>query len=290
MRHLGLGLLCCVMAGCGAPSGSAQPAPPDAATPSAASATTARPCDIDLANPIVIPGDRRKNQPPGPEKRAYRLGDGSIVFAGRVTVDADGAPTAYNPSNTGLDYLANGGSPGNWWALATDAQRCGKTGRPVVQGASDPAPGYYVTMTTMTNPAISNCRIQRRYVDSSTIPYVGLAPSIARISSEGRGRYAVVGRMNGTDAQPAIHADAAPASGIGEASIELTRRLGLNPSPKNGGTGSRDFIYVVMPPGEEGGFPANAAAVETAASAAFEGWGGEARMNACRRAVAAALR
>jgi hypothetical protein len=33
--------------------------------------------------------------------------------------------------------------PGNWWALVT------RNGRPIVQGADDPAPGFYVSTTTL---------------------------------------------------------------------------------------------------------------------------------------------
>jgi hypothetical protein len=282
----GFALLGIVLAGCAEVADTAAPAPqPPAATAAAPSSDPS--CGIDPARRIVIPANPRDSG--DTEKRAYPLPDGSIVFAGRVTVDADGAPRAYNPTDTGLDFLANGGVPGNWWALATDAPRCEPQGRPVVQGPDDAAPGFFVTKTTMTNPAIADCRIQRRYVDSTAIPYVALPPGIARITGN-RGRYAVVGRLTGGAVQPAIHADAAPRSGIGEASIELTRRLDLNPSPKSGGTKARDFLYLVFAPQEAAGFPASAAAVESGAMAAFERWGGEARWNACRNAVAAAPR
>jgi len=41
-------------------------------------------------------------------------------YKSELTIDADGAYRAYHPKNIGLDYLANAGSPGNWWALVTD--------------------------------------------------------------------------------------------------------------------------------------------------------------------------
>jgi hypothetical protein len=298
MPRLAFSLLCVTLASCG---GSEAPIPQASLSPAdppimAAAATTEAPCDIDLANPIVIPPDPPPHDlPPGqhpisnPAKRAYRLSDGSVVFVGRVTVDADGAPRAYNPSDTGLDLLDNGGEPGNWWALATDAPNCGTSGKPILQQAGDPAPGFYVTKTTMTNPAVGNCKLQRNYVDSSKIPYVAFSPLVAQITGN-KGRYAVVGRLSGGEVQLAIQADAASKHGIGEASIELTRRLGLNPNPKSGGTQAREFIYVAMPPHETASFPANVAAVETGAGDAFQRWGGEARLKTCRQAVAAAPR
>ena len=39
-----------------------------------------------------------------------------------MTIDADGAPNAYHPDNTGLDDLANAGTPGRWEGLAKDAE------------------------------------------------------------------------------------------------------------------------------------------------------------------------
>ena len=87
-----------------------------------------------------------------------------------MTICADGAPKAYHADNSkALDFLGNAGHPGNWWAIVTDNGR--PDGKPVVQGAGDPAPGYYVSMTAMPNPQFP-LRDPRRYVDATTIPYV----------------------------------------------------------------------------------------------------------------------
>ncbi|GAB4023719.1 hypothetical protein GCM10028808_74810 [Spirosoma migulaei] len=46
------------------------------------------------------------------------------LFIAGLAVDADGSPRAYNKDNSkALDYLANAGKVGNWWALATDNQK-----------------------------------------------------------------------------------------------------------------------------------------------------------------------
>jgi hypothetical protein len=76
------------------------------------------------------------------------LDDGSAFFyeAG-LTIDADGAPHAYHPNEkSGLDYLSNAWRPGNWWALVTDNAK--PSGRPIIQGANDPAPGFYMHWLT----------------------------------------------------------------------------------------------------------------------------------------------
>ena len=47
--------------------------------------------------------------------------DSAFFYEAGMMIDADGAPEAYNPDNkSGLDYLGNAGTPGNWWALVTD--------------------------------------------------------------------------------------------------------------------------------------------------------------------------
>ena len=76
--------------------------------------------------------------------------DGSYTFLAGMTIDADGANghdgsgrAAYGPPGTDpLDYLANAGHEGNWWGIVTVA------GRPVVQHAGNPAPGYYISTTS----------------------------------------------------------------------------------------------------------------------------------------------
>jgi hypothetical protein len=236
-------------------------------------------CNVGAEDAIVVPKNRRDSS--DRVKNAYRLPSGAVGFVGRFTIDADGHPNAYHPADTGLDALAAAGGPGNWWALATDKQDCGEQGVPVVQGASDPAPGYYVARTSMTNPAVRNCRLQRNYVHSGEIPYVAISPVISRVSggNGGKGRLGIVVDLENGKRGFALHADQAPSSGIGEGSMRLARTLGLDDNPRIGGTGQRRFAFILFP--STAGFPADAQAVETAAASALAAWGGEARLNAC---------
>src|SRR3990172_2424520 len=71
---------------------------------------------------------------------------GVTMYKAKMYIDADGSPRAYGPSNSGLDWTANAGSPGNWWGVVTD-----NNGDPVIQGSGDPFPGMYVSSTSLVN-------------------------------------------------------------------------------------------------------------------------------------------
>src|SRR6185369_7792620 len=66
---------------------------------------------------------------------------------------------------------ANAGHPGNWWALVTDNGQ--PSGRPVVQTDADPAPGFYISTTSLEDP---NCdrKDPRRYVNSEAVNFIVL--------------------------------------------------------------------------------------------------------------------
>lgn len=243
--------------------------------------------DCKLLNTITLPPN------PATEtaaKHAYGLADGSRVFMGQLFIDADGAPKAYHRNDgVALDNLANAGEPGNWWALATYAKDCGPNGKPAVQSKSDPAPGYYVVLTSMVDPKISDCRKQRKYVDATQIPYVALSQKIRPFNYEANsGALALVVNTRTGKRSFAVFADQAPDHGFGEGSIALGKRLGLSGDPKTGGTDVRENLIMVFAP--EMGFSRDVAAIEAKAKAAFIAWGGEAKLNECLIAVKAANR
>jgi hypothetical protein len=61
-------------------------------------------------------------------KLAVHINSGAVLFSAGMQIDADGAPNAYGPNNTGLDYTANAKNGDNWVGVATDS-----SGKPVVQ-------------------------------------------------------------------------------------------------------------------------------------------------------------
>src|SRR5207302_10540413 len=100
----------------------------------------------------------------------------NFFFTSKMSVDADGSPRAYHPDNhSGLDNLANAGHPGNWWAIVTDNGK--KNGTPVIQGANDPAPGYYVSTTSLQDDT-KRSTDPNRYVDAEVIPFIALPPEV----------------------------------------------------------------------------------------------------------------
>jgi hypothetical protein len=190
--------------------------------------------------------------------------DGVIQWSSGLAVDADGAPRAYAPLESGLvalDYLGNAGHPGSWWALACDG-----TGQPVIQGADDPAPGYYVSTTALQDKAFP-VTSQRRYVDSSAIPYLAVPPELlaagVKLGDVARVTY---------QAQwcPCVVADIGPRKKLGEGSIALAAALGINASPRHGGVGRG--LQVTLWAGSTRGWYRGRDAVSAQVELAWEAW------------------
>jgi len=199
------------------------------------------------------------------------------VFKSGLAVDADGAFRAYHPNNRlGLDSIEHAGHPGDWWALATDTGS--PSGHPVLQGKNDPAPGYYVSMTSLFDAEDRNERDPRRFVDSASIPYVVLPPKgfkHARL-----GDFATVVNLHNGKSSPAIVADeSAPELPMGEGSIALANSLGIDSNPRTGGV-EHGVVYVVFP-GSGNGKPQTLAEINSIARKDFESWGGMAELRSC---------
>jgi hypothetical protein len=200
----------------------------------------------------------------------------AAVFRSKMSICADGAPRAYNKDDgVALDYLANAGRPGNWWALVTDSN-----GNPVVQGQNDPAPGYYVSMTALTNPGASSTT-PAHYIDASTIPYVVLPAhrftSFTSIKRLHLGDVGVAYNVDNNEMAFAQFCETGPDGALGEASIALANALGVNSNPKHGGVSGRRIVYVVFP-GTGLGRGFTVAQINATATPVFESWGGLARL------------
>lgn len=184
---------------------------------------------------------------PLPRKNA----DGSYTTppAG-MAIDADGAngqssapvygPPGYIP--TPLDYLANAGGPGNWYGVVTDSN-----GNPVTQKPEDPMPGAYVSATSYMHRGF-NRRDPRAYVDANAVVYIVL-PSHWRkaVAPIVLGCRAQVHDLKTGKTVDAAVLDFGPKAKIGEASIACAREFGVPPSPKNGGTDEKRFLYTFWP-------------------------------------------
>lgn len=199
------------------------------------------------------------------------------MYRAGMAVDADGAYRAYHPNNRmGLDSVEHAGHPGNWWALATDTGS--PTGRPVLQGQNDPAPGFYVSMTSLFDASIPSERNPRRFVDAITVPYIVLPPEGFKYAK--LGDFATVVNLENGKVGSAIIADeSAPELPMGEGSIALARVLGIDPDPRSGGV-EKGIAYVIFP-GSGNGKPRALDEIASASQALFQRWGGLPRLRGC---------
>lgn len=243
----------------------APPQPPTTGTPSEPP-TTGAPGDVTTT--------RSRTNTIGGVSTYQVQGKKGVAFKGGMSVDADGSPHAYNPSNTGLDALGNAGKPGNWWGLATDSR-----GKPVVQGPNDPAPGYYVSTTALADARFKSGD-PRRYVDSEQIPFIAIPPQLKSQGVQLGDLVAVKNERTGKTVF-AVVADIGPKDHLGEGSIKLAQELGLNADARRGGAGS-GISYVAFP-GSKQGWPQTNEQIQAAGKRLFDAWGGDAQLTSATR-------
>ncbi len=161
----------------------------------------------------------------------------AFFFISGMAIDADGAPNAYHPRDTGLDELTNAGGPGYWNGIITD-----RDGNPLIQRESDPYPGYYVSCTSLEDET-KKFSDPTRYVDASKIPYVVLPEDVAERWGAQLGDFAVVMNLRNGKTSFAIYADI---GALGEGSIALADALGIWSNARRGGAPD-GILYVVFP-------------------------------------------
>lgn len=203
----------------------------------------------------------------------------AMIYKSGFAVDADGAFRAYHPDDaSGLDALRHAGHPGNWWALVTDSEK--KSGRPILQGEGDPAPGFYVSTTALYDPDNPNVRDPKRYVDAAEIPYVVLHPRALHFAK--LGDFAtVVNLKNGKIAGAIVADESAARLPVGEGSMALADALGIDSDPRTGGLDKDKNIVYVVYPGSGNGRPREAEEIAAEGERLFEAWGGLKRVKAC---------
>ena len=199
----------------------------------------------------------------------------AFLYEAGMMIDADGAYHAYHPNGkSGLDFLGNAGKPGNWWALVTDNGH--PSGRPIIQNVSDPAPGYYISTTSLEDPK-SDRHDPRRYVDSEAINFVVL-PGRLGLGVKLGDLGVAIHPTTGSSAY-AIYGDVGPAQKIGEASIALANALGIPSNPKSGGVG-HGVVYIIFP-GTTEGWPLTQEDIDKKGIELFDKWGGMDRVKDC---------
>ncbi len=201
----------------------------------------------------------------------WRSGPGpSFFFEAGMTIDADGAPNAYNAANTGLDDLSNAGDSRHWDGLVAD-----ESGTPFIQGPDDPFPGYYVSCTSLTDRTKS-INDPSRYVDASKIPYVVLPGDLAREGGAHLGDFVAVFNTRNGKFSYAIFADIGT---LGEGSIALAENLGISSDARRGGTRGGILYHVFA--GSGNGKPRSLEEINTETAKLLGDSGGTDQINAC---------
>ncbi len=196
--------------------------------------------------------------------------DAAFFFTSGLMIDADGAPNAYNPEDTGLDDLSNAGQPEHWDGIIADDE-----GNPVVQGPGDPFPGYYISCTALSD--WTKERVDpRRYVDASKIPYIALPGELAHESGARLGDLAVVVNMRDGRSAYAIFADIGR---LGEGSIALADNLGIWSDARRGGRWG-GILYLVFP-GSGEHRPMSLEEINERTETLFHDWGGIEHVRSC---------
>jgi hypothetical protein len=200
---------------------------------------------------------------------------GSLAFfyESGMTIDADGAPNAYHPDNSGLDDIANAGSPGRWEGLAKDAD-----GEPFIQGPNDPFPGYYISATALADRS-KPVNDPTRYVDASRIPFVVLPGGMARQLGAHPGDFAVVFNLRNGKNSYALFGDVGPYDRIGEGSVALAENLGIRSDARNGGA-RRGILYLVFPGSGNRG-PRTIEEINAEGQKLLQDWEGSISLDAC---------
>lgn len=204
----------------------------------------------------------------------------AIVYRAGYVVDADGAPNAYGPNDTGLDYTkeaghpartitcplcggdghANGGAdvkcsqcggagtihqPAKWWGVETVSGK--PEDEPAVQGEDDPFPGMFIPATALGDP-LRRRTDPRRYVDATVFPYVSVPPAVVALGARPGDVAAVCIEVDGGYKMvAAIIADVGPHNAIGEGSIALAQFLGLPADPRTSKLVEKKIVWILFP-------------------------------------------
>ncbi len=178
--------------------------------------------------------------------------DGRVVFTADANIDADGAngqnggPAAYMSHDSGTEALANGGM-----RIEGSKVVCAQSwARDIVILDTDNEPkvfpgGVIASMTWYREMAKAKSD-PTAYVDAETVPYIVVPSLIVQKTA---------GVVCGCKARVTYHgvsvdcvvADRGPSSKIGELSIAAARVIGMNPSPRNGGTEKPEVLYELWP-------------------------------------------
>jgi hypothetical protein len=177
---------------------------------------------------------------------------GQVFFTADGDIDADGAngqnggPAAYKSDNSGTEALANGGMK-----IKNGKVICAHSwARSIVLLGDDNEPkvfdGGIIASTTWYRDRSKSIGDPSSYVDAETVPYI-VVPQLIIQKTAGIVRGCKGRVTRGDKSVDCVVADKGPANKIGELSIAAARAIGLNPSPRHGGTERAELLYELWP-------------------------------------------
>jgi hypothetical protein len=218
------------------------------------------------------------------------------TFGGHAfSTDFDGSPWAYhphgaysakkNPKGQACDWTANAGKPGNYYGIVTKDGK-GK-GDPIIQGSSDPAPGFYVSPSALQDTSKAS-KDPARNVDAVHVDYISLPGELFKGKSPvvSKGDFATVINWKTQKVVHAIVGDVGPGHKIGEGSARLGADLGISTTEIQGSgkdarclhkekDGSPDVVWIVYPKTKHSpAWPVSASAIQSEGEKRFEAAGG----------------
>lgn len=239
----------------------------------------------------------------------------AITFASQMQVNTDGAPDSYHPDDIGITHICNGISVGQsctwkarclpdfrqakaegfrgptkicFFAMATDAQ-----GLPIIQGETDPKPGYFVSTTALKQPD-ENPRTPQAQLDSNTVPFAVIPRTWQTSGQPGPrlGDFGVAYRRSTSQMAFFVIGDIGPRNKLGEGSVALHQALGNDPFVMRFGVrrawkgiGGRDVLYILFPNTAEPDQRLDASSIEGLAGPQLERFGGIERLKACAESL-----
>jgi hypothetical protein len=175
----------------------------------------------------------------------YQDEDKRIHFQADADIDADGCNGqsgrwAYKTFNDGLENLKNAGYPTTSWYPTI--LLCDKNDEPILFH------GECIASKTAYEWIKYGPRDPRRWVDSFTVPYIVIPPSV-RKKAKGivLGCLCKVTNTLNDQSAPAVCADIGPSNKIGELSMAAAKAIGIDPNPKTGGISDFVIKYELFP-------------------------------------------
>jgi hypothetical protein len=181
---------------------------------------------LALAALLLAHAHPQRHDDSSPQSQLPPSAQNFTILTHRMDVDVDGAPNAYGPPNfPTLDNLRDAHyrrrPHGEIVGYLTEDDH---PTVPILQGPHDPFPGYYISQTAFTDPALTDPRNPRRYVDATRINYIVLGDRARKLGAR-LGDFVTVTSLRTHCTVFAIVGDDGNPSG-NEGSLHLLQSLG----------------------------------------------------------------